>query len=94
MWIVRLRRLKRPHSWFRARAPQRSGCVGHRLHYARPVMKRRDFIAALAASQAVGRVVSAQESPSTRSAAARPLTITLLGTGTPAPSLTGRAPAI
>ena len=51
-------------------------------------MKRRDFIAALAASQAVGRVVSAQESPSTRSAAARPLTITLLGTGTPAPSLT------
>ena len=26
---------------------RRSGCVGHRLHYARPVMKRRDFIAAL-----------------------------------------------
>jgi ribonuclease BN (tRNA processing enzyme) len=52
-------------------------------------MKRRDFIAALAAAPTVGRLSTDEESQSGRPAStAKPLTITLLGTGTPAPSLT------
>ncbi len=53
-------------------------------------MKRRDFIAALAASTASPAVADAQDrsKDATPTPAARPLTVTLLGTGTPAPSLT------
>src|SRR5687767_9837104 len=48
-------------------------------------MKRRDFIAALAAAPAVP--AAADHDLNTAQPSARPLTITLLGTGTPAPSL-------
>ena len=52
-------------------------------------MKRRDFIATVAASTAAVPSTAAQErAPSVPPPARRPLTITLLGTGTPAPSLT------
>src|SRR5688500_12574310 len=50
------------------------------------VMKRRDFIAALAAAPALP--AAADHDLNTAQPSARPLTITLLGTGTPAPSLT------
>jgi ribonuclease BN (tRNA processing enzyme) len=46
---------------------------------------RRDFIASLAAVPAIAATASAEEQPAAR--ASRPLSITLLGTGTPAPSL-------
>jgi ribonuclease Z len=49
-------------------------------------MKRRDFIATLAAAPAFPAAVDLDHN--TAQPAARPLTITLLGTGTPAPSLT------
>jgi ribonuclease BN (tRNA processing enzyme) len=53
-------------------------------------VKRRDFIAGLAATSAAGTTatVETQQSPPGPSAskAARPLAVTLLGTGTPAPS--------
>ncbi len=52
-------------------------------------MKRREFIAALAASPAAPLAETAQErSPAAPATSAKPVTITLLGTGTPAPSLT------
>jgi ribonuclease BN (tRNA processing enzyme) len=52
-------------------------------------MKRRDFLTALAATPAVGTAALEQEQSSgTAAKSAKPLTITLLGTGTPAPSLT------
>jgi hypothetical protein len=52
-------------------------------------VKRRDFIATVAASTAAVPSTAAQErAPSVPPPARRPLTITLLGTGTPAPSLT------
>ena len=52
-------------------------------------MKRRDFIAAIAATPVVGTLSAEQERPGGPQAKpARPLTVTLLGTGTPAPSLT------
>ena len=52
-------------------------------------MDRRDFIASVAVSPVAGDRRGRREiSPSNRHAAARPLSITLLGTGTPAPSLT------
>ena len=51
-------------------------------------MNRRDFIAALAASSAVPVTSDAEEQASTPpTAAAKPLAITILGTGTPSPSL-------
>jgi ribonuclease Z len=52
-------------------------------------MKRRDFIAALAAAPAVPAAESGQQRPSDSPPPppVKPLTITLLGTGTPAPSL-------
>ncbi len=50
-------------------------------------MKRRDFIAALAAAPALPAAGGSDEQTATQPAA-KPLTITLLGTGTPAPSLT------
>ncbi len=52
-------------------------------------VKRRDFIAALAASSAASTTAIGQErSPgSSQTQPAKPLTITLLGTGTPAPSI-------
>lgn len=49
-------------------------------------MKRRDFIAALAAAPALPAAANHEQSAARP--AARPLTVTLLGTGTPAPSLT------
>lgn len=48
-------------------------------------MNRRDFIAALAAAPALPELGSDQPTGQT---SARPVTVTLLGTGTPAPSLT------
>ena len=52
-------------------------------------LKRRDFIAALAASPALPITTPDQERPSGSPATStKPLVITLLGTGTPAPSLT------
>lgn len=52
-------------------------------------MKRRDFMAAVAATSAGSSVsVEAQPAAPPAPAPARPLTVTLLGTGTPAPSLT------
>ena len=51
-------------------------------------MKRREFIAALAATPVIPTRTDEQDRPAAKAAAARPLTITLLGTGTPAPSLT------
>ena len=52
-------------------------------------MKRRDFIAALAASPAIAGATNDQDRPSSaQTTSTKPLTITLLGTGTPAPSLT------
>ena len=52
-------------------------------------MKRRDFIATLAASTAAaGAAASAGESQGTTAPKPKPLTVTLLGTGTPAPSMT------
>lgn len=51
-------------------------------------MKRRDFVNALAAAPAVALAsVAAQETPPAASRAAKRLSVTLLGTGTPAPSL-------
>lgn len=50
-------------------------------------MKRRDFIAALAAAPAVPTAASGQQRASDSPPPVKPLTITLLGTGTPAPSL-------
>jgi ribonuclease BN (tRNA processing enzyme) len=50
-------------------------------------MKRRDFIAALAAAPSLPAAADAAQ-PSAATKAPRPLTVTLLGTGTPAPSLT------
>ena len=49
-------------------------------------MKRRDFIAALAAAPALPAAVDHEQH--TTQPPARPLAITLLGTGTPAPSMT------
>jgi ribonuclease Z len=49
-------------------------------------MKRREFIAALAAAPVVAKTAAEMQVPP--NTPARPLTITLLGTGTPAPSLT------
>ena len=50
-------------------------------------MKRREFIAGLAATTAAGTTASAEtEQSPPPSTAARPLAVTLLGTGTPAPS--------
>jgi ribonuclease BN (tRNA processing enzyme) len=49
-------------------------------------MKRRDFIAALAAAPAIPAAAGDQQTPARPPA--RPVTVTLLGTGTPAPSLT------
>src|SRR5689334_19278551 len=49
-------------------------------------MKRRDFIAALAAAPALPGL-QADDQNATANQAAKPLVITLLGTGTPAPSL-------
>ena len=49
-------------------------------------MKRRDFIAALAVAPALPAAANHEQSAARP--AARPLTVTLLGTGTPAPSLT------
>ena len=48
-------------------------------------MNRRDFIAALAAAPALPELATNE---SAGQAAAKPVTVTLLGTGTPAPSLT------
>ena len=50
-------------------------------------MKRRDFIAALAATPALATTSETEQAPSTATAV-KPVTVTLLGTGTPAPSLT------
>jgi ribonuclease Z len=50
-------------------------------------MKRRDFIAALAAAPGLPAATEARQ-PSAATNAPRPVTVTLLGTGTPAPSLT------
>ena len=51
-------------------------------------VKRRDFIAALAATPAVATTASGQERPpDSAKPSAKPVTLTLLGTGTPAPSL-------
>jgi ribonuclease Z len=50
-------------------------------------VKRREFIAALAASPAAATTALGEEQGPAASASGRPLTITLLGTGTPAPSL-------
>jgi ribonuclease BN (tRNA processing enzyme) len=50
---------------------------------------RRDFIASVAVSPVAAATAAAAETSSVdQAAAARPLSITLLGTGTPAPSLT------
>ena len=52
-------------------------------------MDRRDFIASVAVSPVAAATAAAAEISSVaRTTAARPLSITLLGTGTPAPSLT------
>jgi ribonuclease Z len=51
-------------------------------------MKRREFITAVAATSAVATTEAAVQPATPPAAARRPLTITLLGTGTPAPSLT------
>ena len=52
-------------------------------------MKRRDFIAALAAAPAIPVAADNEQERGSGAAprAPRPLTLTLLGTGTPAPSL-------
>jgi len=51
-------------------------------------MNRRDFLGAIAATPGLPAALSATDHEQTaRAAAAKPLTITLLGTGTPAPSL-------
>jgi ribonuclease BN (tRNA processing enzyme) len=50
-------------------------------------VKRRDFIAVLAASSAVPVDAGAAGQPAPPAAAARPLTLTILGSGTPSPSL-------
>jgi ribonuclease BN (tRNA processing enzyme) len=50
-------------------------------------VKRRDFIAALGASSAVSAAAVDQESGPPSKPPSRPLSVTLLGTGTPAPSL-------
>ena len=47
-------------------------------------MNRRDFIAALAAAPALPELATGDQAPAR---AAKPLAITILGTGTPAPSL-------
>jgi ribonuclease Z len=49
-------------------------------------MKRRDFIAALAAAPGLPAAADVTQ-PSAAAKAPRPVTVTLLGTGTPAPSL-------
>lgn len=52
-------------------------------------MDRRDFIASVAVSPVAAATAAAAETSSVdQAAASRPLSITLLGTGTPAPSLT------
>lgn len=52
-------------------------------------MNRREFIAgAVAATSAVAGTAEAEQSGTSQSKPSRPLSITLLGTGTPAPSLT------
>jgi hypothetical protein len=51
-------------------------------------MERRDFLAGLAASSAASAGVDQEHSQGASTAPGRPLTVTLLGTGTPAPSLT------
>ena len=52
------------------------------------MVKRRDFIAGLAVSSAASaNGIDQAPAPDSSSAPAKPLTITLLGTGTPAPSL-------
>jgi ribonuclease Z len=51
-------------------------------------MKRREFITAVAATSAVATTEAAVQPATPPAAARRPLSITLLGTGTPAPSLT------
>ena len=50
-------------------------------------MKRRDFIAALASVPALPHVVGQQAASQATPPAPKPLAVTLLGTGTPAPSL-------
>jgi ribonuclease Z len=50
-------------------------------------MKRREFITAVAASSAVATTDAALQPATPPAPARKPLTITLLGTGTPAPSL-------
>src|SRR5262245_46611098 len=49
-------------------------------------MKRRDFIATVAGAPLLAETREREQTPS--GPAAKPLTVTLLGTGTPAPSLT------
>jgi ribonuclease BN (tRNA processing enzyme) len=50
-------------------------------------VKRRDFIAAIGATSAVSAAAVHQEGRPPSKPTARPLSVTLLGTGTPAPSL-------
>jgi ribonuclease BN (tRNA processing enzyme) len=50
-------------------------------------VKRRDFIAALAASSAVPVDAGAADQPTPPAEAAKPLSLTILGSGTPSPSL-------
>jgi ribonuclease Z len=51
-------------------------------------VNRREFIATVAATSAVGGIAEADQSTPPQAKPSRPLSITLLGTGTPAPSLT------
>jgi ribonuclease BN (tRNA processing enzyme) len=51
-------------------------------------MKRRDFISALAAAPVVAGTAAEQQRSTGSVSSGKPTTITLLGTGTPAPSLT------
>ena len=50
-------------------------------------MNRREFIAAVAATSAAAGAAEAEQTATTQSRPARPLSVTILGSGTPAPSM-------
>ena len=70
-----------------SRAAQRAGSVYATEDIARIAVERREFIAMLASTPGVSIPSDADAQPAAPAAAPKPLSITLLGTGTPAPSL-------
>ena len=80
-------RVQRHDPALSARAAQRAGSLSATQDVGRVAVERREFIAMLASTPAVSISSAADAQAATPAAAPKPLSITLLGTGTPSPSL-------